>query len=602
MAAAQPVPVGPQQLARRQQKVEELCAAAIRALTGDAALHYRGHRLHRGTRPLPLGAPHLRPDPQSDDFASFRGAADGLALRQRHSDAALHRTLCPPDPVERLIFDLLEQLRVETFAPPHLPGVVLNLRHRFAAWSGTFHRSGLTEGSLGILLYTVAQVSWSRLNALPVPAATEELIEATRAAVGPVLGGALAGLRRQRGDQARFAPHALELARRVGGMIRAACDEAERDPEDTDGARTAFALLLEFEGAEGDAPAAALTGNSKALEDTGRTYRIHTTRYDREVAAASLVRKAVLDEYRERLDRRIAGLGVNVARLARMLGALLAVPARDGWNFGEEEGQVDGRRLAQLISSPAELRLFRTERHRPVADCIVSLLIDCSGSMKEHIEPVAVVVDVLARALALAGATTEVLGFTTGAWHGGRAQRDWLSHGRPKHPGRLNELCHIVFKDADRSWRRTRPDIAALLKADLFREGIDGEAVEWACRRMLGRREARRILIVISDGCPMDGATTLANDAFYLDNHLKEVVARHEALRDVEILGLGVGLDLSAFYRRSLATDPAREPDNALFGEIVQLIGRRRAEGVRIRPRRMPSAAPAATRPPGSRR
>ena len=567
-------PPSPQQLARRQQKVEELCAAAIRALTGDAALHYRGHRLHRGSRLLPVAAPHLRPDPQADDFASFRGAADGLALRLRHSDAELHRALCPPDLVERLIFDLLEQLRVETLGPPHLPGVALNLRHRFAAWSGAFHRSGLTESSLGILLYTVAQVSWSRLNALPVPSDTEDVIEATRAAIVPVLGGALAGLRRQRGDQVRFAPHALELAHLVGGMIRGACEaHAEHDPEDADGTRSAFALLLDS--GEGEAPAAAISGESKVFEDTGRAYRVHTTRYDREVAAASLVRKAVLDEYRERLDRRIAGLGVNVARLARMLGALLAVPARDGWNFGEEEGHVDGRRLAQLISSPAERRLFRTERHKPVADCIVSFLIDCSGSMKEHIEPVAVIVDVLARALQMAGATTEVLGFTTGAWNGGRAGRDWMSRGRPKHPGRLNELCHIVFKDAGRSWRRARHDIAALLKADLFREGIDGEAVEWACRRMLARIEARRILIVVSDGCPMDGATTLANDAFYLDNHLKEIVARHEALRDVEILGLGVGLDLSAFYRRSLATDPASAPDNALFCEIVQLIGAR---------------------------
>lgn len=575
MAAAQPVPSSPQQLARRQRKVEELCAAAIRALTGDAALHYRGHRLHRGARPLPLRAPHLRPDPQSDDFGSFRGAADGLALRLRHSDTELHRELCPPDPVERLIFDLLEQLRVETFAPPHLPGVALNLRHRFAAWSGAFHRSGLTESSLGILLYTVAQVSWSRLNALPVPADTEDVIEATRAAIVPALGVALAGLRRQRGDQARFAPHALELARLVGGMIRAACEEAEHDPEETDGTRSAFALPLEFDGAEGDAPVAAVTGESKVFEDTERAYRVHTTRYDREVAAASLVRKAVLDEYRERLDRRIAGLRVNVARLARMLGALLAVPARDGWNFGEEEGHIDGRRLAQLISSPAERRLFRTERHRPVADCIVSFLIDCSASMKEHIEPVALVVEILTRALALTGATTEVLGFTTGAWNGGRAQRDWENRGRPKQPGRLNELCHIVFKDAGRSWRRARHDIAALLKADLFRESIDGEAVEWACQRMLGRSEARRILIVISDGCPMDGATTLANDAFYLHNHLKEVVARHEAQRDVEILGLGVGLDISAFYRHSLATDPAGALDNALFNEIVQMIGTR---------------------------
>lgn len=575
-AVAQRAHSSVQQLARRQQKVEELCAAAIRALTGDCALHYRGHRLHRGTRPLAVHAPHLRPDPQADDFASFRGAADALALRLRHSDVELHRRLCPADPVERLVFGLLEQLRVETFAPTHMPGVALNLRHCFEAWSRAFHRSGLTESSLGILLYAVAQISWSRLNAWPVLEDTEDFIEATRAAIVPTLGIALAGMRRQRDDQDRFAPHALEVARLVGEMIRTAGEERpEDDPEDANCARTPFALLLDFDNAEGDALAAAATGESKVFEDTERTYRAFTTRYDREVAAGSLVRKALLHEYRERLDERIAGLGTNVARLARMLGALLAVPARDGWNFGEEEGYVDGRRLAQLISSPGERRLFRVERYKPDAACIVGFLIDCSGSMKEHVEPVAVIVDLLTRALEMAGATTEILGFTTNAWNGGRAQREWMSRGRPKHAGRLNEVCHMVFKEADRPWRRARHDITALLKADLFREGIDGEAVDWACNRLLGRREARRILIVISDGSPMDSATTLANDTFYLGNHLKEVVARHEQLCDVEILGLGVGLDLSPFYRRSLAMDLTRPLDHELLFEIVQLIGGR---------------------------
>ena len=206
-------------------------------------------------------------------------------------------------------------------------------------------------------------------------------------------------------------------------------------------------------------------------------------------------------------------------------------------------GQIDGRRLAQLVSSPAERHLFRQERFQPKPHTLVSLLIDCSGSMKAHIEAVAVLVDIFVRASLQAGINTEVLGFTTGAWNGGRAQRDWLAQGRPAHPGRLNEVSYMVYKDAETGWRRARPAIAALLKPDLFREGVDGEAVDWACARMSGRDEQRRVLIVISDGCPMDTATNLANDAFYLDNHLKEVVARHERQADIDIFGLGVGLD-----------------------------------------------------------
>ncbi|HEY4066696.1 MAG TPA: cobalt chelatase, partial [Burkholderiaceae bacterium] len=302
--------------------------------------------------------------------------------------------------------------------------------------------------------------------------------------------------------------------------------------------------------------------------------RVFTTAYDRELAAASLVRAEVLKDYRQRLDRRIAGLGVNLAHLARDLKALLALPQRDGWDGGQEEGQIDGRRLAQLVSSPTERRLFRTEREEPRADCLVSVLIDCSGSMKEHIESVAVLVDVWVRALEQAGVASEVLGFTTGAWNGGRAQRDWIRAGRPAHPGRLNEVCHLVFKDAATSWRRGRAGIAAMLKAELFREGIDGEAMGWAMRRLVARDEARQMLIVISDGSPMDSATALANDAHYLDHHLKDVVERFEA-QGAEIYGVGVGLDLSPYYSRSHVLDLSGPLDHALFRELIELIARR---------------------------
>lgn len=568
-----------QQAARRQQKTEELCGAAIRALVGDAALHYRGRRLHRGQRVLPVHAPHLRLDPEQADFAASRAVADGAALRLLHSDAQLHQSLCPQDPVERLVFELLEQLRVETLVPATMPGMGRNLHRRFEAWSRAFFRSGLTEGRVGILLYTVAQMCWSRLMAERVLEETEDHIEGTRAALVGRMGTALAGIRRYRDDQRAYAPHALAIARIVGDEVRNEMAAAADDDDngDDDAATRNFALLLDFEQDEGDSDgiAAAATGASKVFEDARQHYRVYTTRFDTEVPAADLVRKALLREYRERLDKRIAAQGINIPRLARMLSAVLAEPRRDGWLFGEEEGQVDGRRLAGLISSPNERRLFRRDQYKPAADCVVSFLVDCSGSMKAHIEAVAMMIDILVRALEMVGVTTEVLGFTTGAWNGGRAYRDWMSRGRPRNPGRLNEVCHMVFKEGDRNWRRARVDMTALLKADLFREGIDGEAVDWACNRLVARSEGRRILIVISDGCPADSATGLANDAFYLDNHLKDVVARREQQRAVEILGLGVGLDLSPFYRRCLATDMSQALDNTLFFEIVQLIGGR---------------------------
>ena len=574
----------PQQRARRQQKVEELCAATMRALTGRADLHYRGRRLHSNCGALPMHAPHLRVDTSEDPFADCRAAADGMAMRLTHSDADLHRSLRPDEPVERLLFELLEQLRVESLVPADLPGVEENLVARVEHWSRGFHDAGLTEGQLGMLLYTVAQMCWSRLTARRVLEDTEDAIEGMRASLVGVLGGALAGIRRHRREQRAFAGYALEIARTVAGIVRAERGGADEkagvptDDEEADGAGRHFALLLDFDDGEGEAVATALSGDSKVFAEAEHAYRVFTARHDRELFAADQVRKALLVEYRERLDRRVAEQGVNLARVARMLGTVLAQPQRDGWRFGEEEGRIDGRRLAQLISSPAERRLFRRDQFRPTADCLVTFLIDCSGSMKTHAEPVATLVDILAKALEMVGARSEVLGFTTAAWNGGRAMGDWISAGRPRNPGRLNEVCHLVFKSAERNWRRARRELAALLKPDLYREGIDGEAVDWACERMLAHSVARRVLIVISDGCPADSATGLANDAFYLDNHLKSVLARREQQGVIEILGLGVGLDLSPFYRRCLATDMSQALDNALFAEIVGLVdgGRRR--------------------------
>jgi cobaltochelatase CobT len=563
--------------ARRQQQVEELCAAAIRALAGETDLHFRGRRLYRAGRALPPFGPHLHPSLDDDDFGSFRGAADGIALRLTRSDAALHRRLAPSDPAERMVFELLEQLRVESLAPDAMPGVRRNLAHRFERWSETFVDSGLAESARGILLFTLAQTVRTRLTAEPMPERTSDLIETTRGMLVGRIGHELAALRRHRGDQQAYAPHARAVAATVAALLASRDDERgdADDERDRDDGRAGFRLLMEFDGESGDGFALADSGTSRVLAESDDGYRVFTRAYDREVEAASLVRAALLAEYREKLDARIAAQGLNVGRLARQLKALLATPQADGWDGAQEDGRIDGRRLAQLVASPTERRLFRAERIEPLADCLVTFLIDCSGSMKAGIESVAMIVDAFVRALEMAGVPSEVLGFTTGAWNGGRARRDWLRAGQPRHPGRLNEVCHLVFKSADTPWRRARRGIAALLKADLFREGVDGEAVDWAVSRMQGRAERRRILLVVSDGSPMDTATHLANDEHYLDHHLRDVVQRHEAAGSAEIGGIGVGLDLSPYYARSQALDLGAPPGNRVFQEILEVIAGR---------------------------
>ena len=560
--------------ARHQEQVETLCAAAARALSGVADLHYRGQRLHRARKPLPLYAPHLHPQLERDDFATFRGAADALALRLLGSDATLHAQLSPHDPVQRMLFELLEQYRAESLVPEVLAGVRHNLRHAFETWSLAFHHAGLTDTAHGLLLYTVAQMCRARVFGEGVVEETEDLLEATRAGIGPLLGSALDGMRRTRGDQASYAVHALEVARQVAEMLRqSSIQNGGKSVLGESDEQAAFSLLMDFEGESISNFATAVSGRSRVLEEASGNYRVFTRAYDQERSAARLVREELLREYRGQIDTRIGSMGVNLARLARSLRSLLATPQLDGWDGGQEEGLIDGRRLAQLVASPTERRLFRVPHAEPVADCVVSVLLDCSGSMKQHGLALAALVDVLVRALEMAGAVTEILGFTTATWNGGRAQRDWHRAGRPAHPGRLNEVCHLVFKDADTPWRHARRGVAALLKADMFREGVDGEAVLWATQRLMDRNEGRKLLLVISDGSPMDSATHLANDSHYLDQHLRDVVSAVESAGAVEIFGIGVALDLSPYYSRSHVLDLEVSSGNTLLRELVELLG-----------------------------
>lgn len=543
----------------------------LRAMAGDASLQWSGQTLYRGTTPVVLAAAHQSDVPAG--LADQRGLLDGAGLRLRLSDATLHARHLPGDPVERLVFELLEQLRVESLAPAEWPGVRANLHGRFMHWSQAFADSGLTESSLGILLFTVALTAWSRLGGHEPPEALSDLAEATRAALAGPLGPQWALLRRHRHDQQAFIAPALAVSRWVGESVRAAQQEAPRGAAGPR-RRGSFALPLHFESQGLDAPPVALSGDSRAWAGSAHRYRVFTRAHDREAQAAELVRAAQLAEFRAQMDEELARSGLHAGRLARHLQQRLAVPRHDGWQFGLEEGRLDASRLAQRVSDPQQRAIFRDELPRPVSNAAVAILLDCSGSMKAHARPLSLLVDLLGRALSMAGVPVDILGFSTQAWNGGRARRDWQRAGQPGIPGRLNERLHIVFKDAARPWRHARHGIAALRRPDLFREGVDGEAVEWACERLLARPAQRRILLVISDGCPMDTATHQANDAHYLDQHLRQVVARHERAGDVQIRALGVGLDLGVFYRQRLAVDLGEPVDEALLRAVGDLLCR----------------------------
>ncbi len=564
------------QRVRHQQKTEELSAAALRALAANMHLHFEGGQLYNHNQRIKVYAPHLQLRPARDTAQAYRGVVDALALRLLLSDDALHCSLLPPvgEPVQRLIFDWLEQLRTESLVPESLPGMRHNLIARYQAWSDSFLGSGSTETSLGILLFAFSQIAWSRLMAHELPEPVQDLLEPTRAALAPALGDAFAGIRRLRHDQAGFAHYALLIAQDIAQRVQS---EYEDNPKTMALRRGTFSLSLDFEQDEAVSFPVANSAESAVFVAARNRYRIFTSRYDREFDAASLMREALLREYRQQLDQRLLEQGMNIARLSRALRILLARPQINGWRFGQEDGVIDGRRLAQLISSPNERRLFRRDQYMPVSNCAVSFLVDCSGSMKQYSTSIALMMDILMRALGEAGVATEILGFTTQSWNGGRARQDWIAQGQPPAPGRLNEVSHLVFKSMDTPWRHARSRIVALMKADLFKEGVDGEAVQWACQRLLECDQERRILVVLSDGCPMDSATNLANDSFYLDNHLKMVVQHYTQQHALEIIGLGVGLDLSPYYPRSMAMDLSEGLDNSVFDEFLRLLsGRRR--------------------------
>lgn len=574
------------QQARRQQVMEELCGASIRGLTGQGDLHFRGHHLHQGLRRLPVHAPHLNIDVDLDSFQDLRGVTDAVGLRFLHHDRALHHRLRPDQPqqlIERLVFELLEQLRVESLVPENLVGLRRNLIARFHQWCRDFRADGLADNNLGIFIFTIAQVCWAKLNTLQVMEEMEDFIEPTRWDLAPIIGHDLAGMKREREDQAAFAVHALAIAKVISDKIlEHSVDEdgneqpPELDEDDDKGSR--HKLMLDFDDSElDDALALALSGYSKTLGESDVGYRVFSRKFDREAKAHELVRVDQRLKFREQLDQKIRTQGVNVAGLARKLAKLFAQPERDGWLFGQEEGYIDGRRLSTLITSPSERRLFRWQRYQAKSSCTFTFLIDCSGSMKAYIEDIAVLIDVFGRALEQAGVTVEVLGFTTGGWNGGRVTKEWTRAGRPKQAGRLNERLHIIYKDADTSWKRARSSIAGLLRPDLFRESINGEALLWAVDRLKQQDSQRKIITVLSDGSPVDTATNRENDAFYLDNHLKETVIELEQAGEVEVYGLGVGLDLSPFYSQCLAMDLSQGLNNEVLNEILELLqGRHR--------------------------
>lgn len=559
---------------RQQRKLRELNASTIRALSANPKVHLRQQQFFKGNVPLNFG-PHVSLQ-DIEQAEHIRGVADSLSLRLLHSNPTVHQKQRPTFAVARLLYDWLETLRCEALTPDTLPGTKHNLINRFYHWSSGYHHSGNTQTTLGILLYTVAQMSWSRLHARPVYPETEDLIEVTRAKLSASLGHDLAALRRFRGEQSLYATHALNIA----NSIQASVDLVEKSTKNTDQSKNnqknlnQFALLLDSDelGEEG-----VISSNNSNIQDivaTPISYQVFSREFDTLTYVADNIRPILLEQYREQINLRRQTQHLPFHLLVQRLRRVLLTPSGIDWELNQEEGLLDGRRLSQLVSSPMERRLFKKIQAQWLSDCSISFLIDCSGSMKHHAETLTMMVDLLSDALEKCGTKTEILGFSTNAWNGGRPYRQWQARGRKAYSGRLNEVDHRVFKDSDTSWKRANRSITALLKLDLYREGIDGEAVQWASQRLLQQNTRRKVLYIISDGFPMDSATSLANDESYLSQHLQQVIFQYQR-QGIEIWGIGIGLDLSHLYPNSLIADLEKGLDNHFIDDFIHSLAKR---------------------------
>ena len=528
--------------------LDRLTSAAMRAIGDEPSAELRGGRVEIDGRAMPLAVPHMARDLAAMDLVDRRGMADALGLRVRHSDRELHRRLAPTKPLERIVFDIAEQFRCESLAPGGWRGSTVNREMAFQRWNESTQAERLTETGLGLLVFTLTQMLRSRLLGRPTAEQVDDLIETTRGNLARLIGPPLAELPALVADQEAFAAPAMEIARLVAEMAGDATEELNRFDGD-DRSRLVIPIdwdAIDYELSNADGPPQTAAGPDR--------YRAFTTAHDRVTAGHELYRPRELRILRARLEDLKTQQAVGVARVGQQLQVLFAAATVDHWVGGFDDGRLDPARLARLIADPIDPAVYRQTVSRAATDTVVTFPIDTSGSMKvQRFESLAVLIDTLVQALEMAGVASEVLGFTTSTWSGGRSADDLRAAGSPAEPGRVADLLHIVYKSADQSWRQARLGLAAMLRTDHYREGVDGEAVRWATDRLMARPERRRVLILVSDGLPMETATARLNLDGYLLDHLQHEWRRADDR--VERGAVSLHHDLSAVAAPSISLD-----------------------------------------------
>ena len=567
---------------------------------GPSGVSGKRARLPLPTRALPAA-----------EMAKLRGQSDAIALRLRHHDDGVHAQRMPTRREAKDAYDALEQVRVEVIGARFMNGVNANLRAKLSEECESEGYDRMTRKDQLPIDKALALLARERLSGQAVPEAAQRVVNLWRETLGDSADLALAEMMTAQDDQSAFAKAtrkllaALDLAEAEvdaepddnpedgedGGeqsgsqdnsqdsegqseseqdsMLGAQPEEMEGEAADDDGSESEEEAAV----AEGDdRPGGPQPRRERPNPDSEAVYRAFTRQFDEEVDAEDLCDADELSRLRQQLDQQLQHLQGVISKLANRLQRRLLAQQTRAWEFDLDEGLLDAGRLARVVINPMQALSYKRELDMEFRDTVVTLLIDNSGSMRGRpITVAAMCGDILARTLERCAVKVEVLGFTTRAWKGGQSRERWVQEGKPRNPGRLNDLRHIIYKAADSPWRRARKNLGLMLREGLLKENIDGEALLWAYRRLLVRPEHRRILMVISDGAPVDDSTLSVNPGNYLEKHLREVIRDIETRDQVELIAIGIGHDVTRYYRRAVTIVDAEELGGTMMKKLTEL-------------------------------
>lgn len=599
---------------KNKEIFEQAVAATTRALTGETALEVRFTADVTGIVGDEVRVAHLPHKATLQDVAEIRGQADAMALRRRYHDGKLHQKLAPGGAVGRAIFDAVETARYEAIGARQMPGMKGNLAANEAKRALENGLPNPSDDEQGKLAHVVGLLARERLTDEAPPAEATLAVEGQRKWLEESIGHLLDTLEDKILDQRGLSVVSRSIISNLigeGEGDQASRDQSQNDqdqsqdnPSDADD-ETGAEEGEESENAEssedGEGEAGEDSSSEAGLDDMDDSddesgegkhesavpwrpnrpldtvpdapfYQVFSNEFDEVIKAEELCDADELDRLRKYLDQQMAHLSSAVSKLANRLQRRLLAQQRRHWNFDLEEGVLDAGRLSRVVTEPLRPLSYKLESETEFKDTVVTLLLDNSGSMRGRpISIAAISADILARTLERCGVKVEILGFTTKAWKGGQSREKWLQEGRPKKPGRLNDLRHIIYKTADSPWRRAHRNLGLMMREGLLKENIDGEALMWAHNRLIGRPEERRIMMVISDGAPVDDSTLSVNSGTYLENHLRQVIKWIEKRSPVELIAIGIGHDVTRYYERAVTILDAEQLGGAMTEQLAEL-------------------------------